>query len=395
MSDSVDEAYFENDSYIPLHTGEDSSKYLNALNPPVFLTSLHTFDNMADYQHNPNGAFVYGRYGNPNEKIVEEKIAALEHGKRAFLYPSGMGAASAAIMAVCKAGSHVVCVHNAYGCVGTFLEEYCKPDLNMDVTFVHGWSTDEIRDAIRDNTALIILESPGTATFSLVDLEAVSKIAKEKGIVTYIDNTYCSPIFQKPLTMGIDIVMHSATKYLGGHSDILGGVLVTSDDRLIERLKTLKTLFGGIMGPMEAWLLMRGLRTLPVRMKAHEAIALKVAQELEKDPHVKKVYYPGLPSHPQYELVKKQQSGSSGLLSFELNATTEEAVKVVEHMKVFKLGPSWGGFESLIVMPLWGKTDEYAAWYGASRGLIRIHCGLEGADVLLADLKQAFALLDE
>lgn len=379
------------DSFAALHAGEHPEQYLNAVNPPVFLTSLHTLGTIEEYGHSPEGTFLYGRYGNPNERIAEEKIAALEHGKQGFLYATGMAAATAAVLAVCRTGSHVVCVHNAYGPLQEFLEVFCRENMKIEVTFVHGFRTEEIEAAIRDNTAMIVLESPGTATFSVVDFEAVSELAKRKHIVTYTDNSYCSPVFQKPLDMGIDIVMHSATKYLGGHSDILGGVLVTSNEEIIEVLKKQKTWFGGMMGPMEAWLLMRGLRTLEVRMKAHQAAALSVANMLSEHPKVSKVYYPGLPDHPQASLIKKQQTGSSGLLSFEVKGSAEDAMKVVNTLRVFKIGPSWGGFESLSIMPLLHKDEEYAAWYGASRGIIRIHCGLEGAEILMADLEQALA----
>ena len=211
----------------------------------------------------------------------------------------------------------------------------------------------------------------------------------KKGIKTYIDNTYCTPIFQKPIEFGIDIMMHSCTKYLGGHSDLIGGVLVTSDEGTIARLSKQRTWFGGIIGPMEAWLIMRGLRTLPIRMKQHSETAQFIAETLEKNEKIKNVYYPGLKSHPQYELAQKQQTGSSGLLSFEIDGTEEQAVNFVNYLRVFKIGPSWGGYESLVVMPLLKNTEEYVKWYGGSKGLIRIHCGLEGAQVLLEDIAQA------
>lgn len=377
------------DEYVEAHVGEDRKRYLNSMAPPVFMTSLHALDTIEDYYNVPEGAYLYGRYGNPTVETCEKKIAALEHGKRAFLYASGMAAATSAVLAVCSTGSHVVCVHNAYGPLQSFLSDYCKPDLGMDVTFVHGDNFAEIKNAVRSNTAMIILESPGSATFSLVDLEAVSKLAKENGIITYIDNSYCSPIFQKPLDQGIDIVMHSCTKYLGGHSDLIGGVLVMKDQALIDRAAKMRPWLGGIIGPMEAWLMIRGIRTLSIRMKQHAEIAQKVAEELEKDPRIKKVYYPWLESHPQHDLAVRQQKACSGLLSIELNATPEKACKFVNELKLFKVGPSWGGYESLVVMPLYGNTDEYAQWYGASRGLIRLHCGLEGADLLLEDIKQA------
>ena len=381
------------DRIITARYADHNERFLNAVVPPVFMTSLHVFDKIEDYYDLPKGAFIYGRYSNPTVAIVEEKICALERGKRAFLYASGMAAASSAVMATCKAGDHVVCVHNAYGPLQEFLNDYCRTDLDIGVTFVHGYSTSEIAGAIQDNTTLLVLETPGTATFSLVNLAEVAELAKSKGILTYVDNSYCSPIFQKPLNLGIDIVMHSTTKYLGGHSDLIGGVLVTRDDNIIKKLEKQRPWFGGIIGPMEAWLIMRGLRTLDVRMHQHEKTAMKVAEALENNPKIKHVYYPGLESHPQYALAQKQQTGSSGLLSFDVDASPEKAVKVINRLKVFRIGPSWGGFESLAVMPLLKNTDEYCNWYGGTRGLIRIHCGLEGEDVLIQDLEQALEIV--
>ena len=180
---------------------------------------------------------------------------------------------------------------------------------------------------------------------------------------------------------------------MAGHSDLLGGVLVTSDPKIIDRLAQQRIWFGGILGPMEAWLLIRGMRTLGARMKQHAQTGQIVAEALEKNPKIKKVYYPGLKSHPQYELAKKQQVASSGLLSFEINASPEVAMQVVNRLKIFQIGPSWGGYESLVVMPLYGNTEEYVEWYGGSRGLIRIHCGLEGADVLLKDIEQSLEIV--
>ena len=371
--------YGNEDAYIALHYAENNKEYLRAVVPPIFMNSLHTFERIEDYYNVPEGAYLYGRYSNPTVEIVERKLAALEQGKRAFLYASGMAAATAAVMAVCRSGDHVVCVHNAYGPLQSFLIDYCSKDLDITVTFVRGDSLGEIQEAIQTNTSLIILETPGSATFSLVDLEQVAKLARANHIVTYVDNSYCSPIFQKPLSLGIDMVMHSTTKYLGGHSDLIGGVLVTSQERLMERLGQQRPWFGGIMGPMEAWLLMRGLRTLPVRMRQHEETALGIARALERNPRVKKVYYPGLESHPQYDLAKRQQTGSSGLLSFEVNASPAKAVQVINRLRVFQIGPSWGGHESLAIMPLLKNTDEYARWYGAK--------------VLLKDIEQALEII--
>ena len=381
------------ENMIVTHLADSYNSFLNAVTPPIFMNSLHICNSIEHYYDLPKDHYIYGRYGNPTVEIVEKKIAALESGSKAFMYASGMAAATAAVMGTCKSGDHVICVHNAYGPLQEFLNDYCSKELDINVTFVRGDILDEIKNAVQDNTSLIVLESPGTATFSLVDLAEVAKLANKNGIKTYIDNTYCTPIFQKPIELGIDIVMHSCTKYLGGHSDLIGGVLVTSDEKIIANLSKQRTWFGGIIGPMEAWLIMRGLRTLPIRMEHHSSTAQFIAESLEKNEKIKKVYYPGLKSHPQYELAQKQQTGSSGLLSFEINGTEEQAVNFVNHLKVFKIGPSWGGYESLVVMPLLKNTEEYVEWYGGSRGLIRIHCGFEGAQVLLKDITQALKTL--
>lgn len=389
----MDKPRWTDDRFITTHYADKSDQHLNAVVPPIFMSSLHLCDRIEDYYMLPAGAYLYGRYNNPTVETVEQKMAALERGSRAFLYASGMAASTATVMATCHAGSHVVCVHNAYGPLQSFLNDYCSTALDIGVTFVRGTSMKEIESAVRDNTALIVLESPGTATFSLVDLAAVAAFAKEKRIYTYVDNSYCSPIFQKPLTLGIDVVMHSCTKYLGGHSDLIGGVLVVRDEALIAKLAQQRPWFGGIMGPMEAWLMMRGLRTLDLRMRQHQANALEIAHMLEQHPKIKKVYYPGLESHPQYDLACRQQTGSSGLLSFEVKASPSKAAQVINRFQVFRIGPSWGGFESLAVMPLLKNTEEYTKWYGGSRGLIRIHCGLEGAEILKQDLEDALKII--
>mgnify|MGYP000997113621 CR=1 FL=1 len=245
---------------------------------------------------------------------------------------------------------------------------------------------------IRENTSLIILESPATFVFTVVDIKAIADIARRHGIKTYIDNTYCTPLFQKPLDLGVDIVMHTLSKYLGGHSDIIGGVLVSKDEELMRRIMgQLREWFGGIIGPMEAWLVLRGMRSLDARLYQHQKTAMAIAQFLENHPKVKKVNYTGLPSHPQHEIIKRQQTGHTGLMSIELNASPEEAVKFINNLHLFGKGCSWGGFESLALCPLYHCDAEELEFLQLkeSRGLIRLHCGLEGEDNLIADLKQA------
>ena len=384
--------YLSSPEMITSHYGEEYEKYYNAIVPPVFMNSLNVFEQIDDYfdaKVHDKHTYVYGRVQNPTVRILEDKIAALEHGVAAFAFASGMAAATTAVLSVVKTGQNIVCLRNAYGPLKNFVEKYCPVHLGTTLTYVQGNEVSEFEEAITDNTGLVILESPSSVVFTLQDVEAVSKIAHAHGAKVYIDNSFCTPIFSNPLDLGADIVMHTASKYMGGHSDVIGGVLAVRDEELANTIVTNRELFGGIIGPMEAWLVLRGLRTLSVRVKAHEKTAMQVAAYLEKHPKVDKVYYTGLKSHPQYALAQKQQRGNTGLMTFEIKGTTEDAKKVVNSLKVFKIGVSWGGFESLACMPHMRCDEQTCRWLGGGQHLIRIHCGLEGADALIADLEQA------
>ena len=384
--------YLSSPEMITSHYGEEYDKYYNAIVPPIFMNSLNVFNEIDDYFNakvHDKHTYVYGRVQNPTVRILEDKVAALEHGVAAFAFGSGMAAATTAVLSVVKTGDNIVCLRNAYGPLKNFVENYCPQHLGTTLTYVKGIEVSEFEEAITDNTSLVILESPSSVVFTLQDVEAVSQIAHAHGAKVYIDNSFCSPIFSNPLDMGADIVMHTASKYMGGHSDIIGGMLAVRDEELANAIVTNRELFGGIIGPMEAWLIIRGLRTLSVRVKAHEEVAMKVATYLENHPKVAKVYYTGLKSHPQYDLVQKQQKGSTGLMTFEIKGSTEDAKKVVNSLKVFKIGVSWGGFESLACMPHMRCDEQACQWLGGGQNLIRIHCGLEGVDALIADLAQA------
>ena len=384
--------YLSSPEMITSHYGEEYDKYYNAIVPPIFMNSLNVFNEIDDYFNakvHDKHTYVYGRVQNPTVRILEDKVAALEHGVAAFAFGSGMAAATTAVLSVVKTGDNIVCLRNAYGPLKNFVENYCPQHLGTTLTYVKGNEVSEFEQVITDNTSLVILESPSSVVFTLQDVEAVSQIAHAHGAKVYIDNSFCSPIFSNPLDMGADIVMHTASKYMGGHSDIIGGMLAVRDEELANAIVTNRELFGGIIGPMEAWLILRGLRTLSVRVKAHEEVAMKVAEYLENHPKVAKVYYTGLKSHPQYDLVQKQQKGSTGLMTFEIKGSTEDAKKVVNSLKVFKIGVSWGGFESLACMPHMRCDEKTCQWLGGGQNLIRIHCGLEGVDALIADLAQA------
>lgn len=381
----------ENEDLLALtHTGEDPHKYMGAVTPPVFLTSLHVFDSVDDYFDVDifKDEFYYGRASNPTVAILEKKIAALEHGKRAVVYSAGMAACTAVIMGVCKAGDHIICMKESYGPVRHLLSDFL-PKMNIQVTYVDGTKVSDFENAVLPNTTLIILESPSTLLYSIVDLKAVAGIAKKYGIKTYIDNTYSTPIFQKPLDLGIDYVMHTMTKYIGGHSDLIGGVVVSNDDDFMKQLMTQRDWFGSVMGPMEAWLAIRGLRTLDVRIRRHYESAQKVAEFLENHPKIKKVYYPGLSSHPNHDLAMKQMSGVSGLLTVEVDGDEKKTAAFVDGLKIFERGCSWGGFESLAIAYTYNWTDEQLAEYNLNRSIVRLHVGLEGADLLIDDLKQS------
>lgn len=373
------------------HVGEDPEKYMKSVTPPIFMNSLHVFDTVKDYFDVDifEDEFYYGRASNPTVAILEKKIAALEHGSRAVVFSAGMAACVAAILKICTAGSHVICIKESYGPVQHLLDEFLSPKYDVTVTYVDGRTVKEFEDAIRPETKMIILESPTTLLFNVVDLEGVAKLAKEHGIKTYIDNTYSTPIFQKPLDMGIDIVMHTMTKYIGGHSDLVGGVLVSKDEEFMREIMVQRDWFGGVLGPMEAWLAIRGLRTLDVRMQRHYETAMEVAKFLEKQPKVKRVFFTGLESHPQYELARKQQKGECGLMSLEIDGTLEETETFVNSLKLFEKGCSWGGFESLAIAYTYNWTEEQCAFLNVSRNIVRIHCGLEGTENLIADLQQA------
>ena len=386
--------YLKNDKLITSHYGEEFEHYYNAVVPPIFMNSLNVFETVDDYYDSDKTdkhVYCYGRVQNPTVRILEDKAAALEQGTGALAFASGMAAATTAVLTVCKAKSHVVCIRSAYGPLKTFLNEYCREHLDMSVTYVKGDDTEEFEHAVTDQTDLIILESPSSVVLSLQDIHAVSEIAKKHHAYVYIDNSFCTPIYQKPLLLGADIVMHTASKYMGGHSDIIGGVLAVKDEELMARLRKQRELLGGIIGPMEAWLIIRGLRTMEVRVERHQATAMEIAEFLESHPKVRKVYYPGLLSHPQHELMKRQQGGNTGLLSFEIKGSVEQAKEVAQRLKIFKIGVSWGGFESLVCMPHARQDAESCRFLGADQNVLRIHCGLEGAEVLKADLENALS----
>lgn len=380
------------------HYTDIPERFLGAVIPPIFQNSLFvypTFEKFSNALKKETQNYIYTRGNNPTVEIAEQKIAKLEKGESAKCFGSGMAAISSAILSSIKAGDHIISIKNIYGSSYRFLSSYL-PRFNVKTTFISGLSIEELRRTIRQNTKIIYLESPTTFTFQLQDLGEIAKLAKQRKIVTIIDNTWATPCFQNPLEMGIDFVIHSCSKYLAGHSDIVAGVIVGKKDRIDQISQSEYSLLGEILHPFDAWLLIRGLRTLSLRMERHFDSALKIANFLENHPKVLKVNYPLLPSYPQYQLVKKQLKGGSGLLSLELKTDNPEGIKkFVNSLKIFRLGVSWGGYESL-VLPIAAlgkdeKTEKMQRELGLSSYLIRLSVGLEDVKDLVFDLEQALS----
>lgn len=379
------------------HFGEDRSSYAGAVVPPIFQNSLFTYDSwdaISEAFDDRTNSFIYSRGNNPTVKIAQAKIAKLAGGENALLFASGMAAISAAVLHCVEPNGHVIAIKNLYGPANNLLFTYLKKKMKVSVTFVSGQDIAEFEAAIQANTQLIYLESPSSGIFSLQDIGGIAQLAKQKGIKTMIDNSWASPYFQQPLSMGIDIEVHSCSKYIGGHSDVVAGVVISNEEIINSIFRHEYEWIGGRIAPMDAWLITRSLRTLPIRMKAHEQNAMAVASYLEQHPAIEKVNYPGLKSFPQYELGQQQMTGYSGLLSFRLKTTDLEQVKTFfNSLEVFKIGVSWGGHESLIyalaISYVKELTVEQFAATGLAYGDMRISVGLEHVEDLIRDLGQA------
>ncbi|MEQ9437413.1 MAG: aminotransferase class I/II-fold pyridoxal phosphate-dependent enzyme [Cyclobacteriaceae bacterium] len=380
-----------------MHFGEERSAYEGAVVPPLFQNSLFTFESWEDidaaYEDRTNH-FIYSRGKNPTVSVAERKLALLAGAEKAQLFPSGMGAISAAIMHCLNAGDHVIAIKNIYGPANNLLVNYLKQKMGINVTYVLGDKVEDFESAIRDRTRLIYLESPSSAVFGLQDLAAVATLARSRNIRTIIDNTWATPIFQPALSMGIDLEVHSCSKYIGGHSDIIAGVVMGKAEDIDSIATREYEWLGAKTAPFEAWLILRSLRTLPVRLRQHQENAMKVARFLQTHSKIKIVRYPGLESFPQYALGQKQMSGYTGLMSFQLATEALEKIKAFfNSLQLFKIGVSWGGHESLIYAPaisyLKELSPEQFGAMGISLGDMRISVGLENADDLIRDLDAA------
>lgn len=371
-----------------IHAGQEPDAETGAVVVPIYQTSTYAQSAVGEHK-----GYEYSRTGNPTRSALERCIASLEGGRHGLAFASGM-AAESAIMQLLKPGDHTIAVDDLYGGTYRLFRRLLEP-MGLTFSFVDGSDLGALEAAFTEKTRMVWLESPTNPLLKLVDIAAVSRLAHERGALVVVDNTFMSPYLQQPLKLGADIVVHSATKFLGGHSDVVAGVLVVKTDELRERLAFIQNAVGAIPGPFDAWLVLRGIKTLAVRMREHDKNARLVAEFLAEHDRVERVYYPGLPSHPQHALANRQMSGYGGMISFEVHGGLAAARRLVERTRVFTLAESLGGVEALIELPA-AMTHasipaETRRAHGVADGLVRISVGIEDVADLISDLDRALS----
>lgn len=368
-----------------IHAGQEPDPATGAVTVPIYQTSTYAQEGLGRHK-----GFEYARTQNPTRSALEQNLAALENGQYGFAFASGM-AATNGVVTLLNAGDHVIVSDNTYG--GTFrLFDKVWKRFGLEFSYVDAREPQAVEDAARAETRMVFIETPTNPVMSIVDIEAVSEITRRRGIRLVVDNTFMSPYFQRPLDLGADIVVHSTTKYLNGHSDSVGGAVILNTEEDARAIAFIQNAAGAILSPMDSWLVMRGTKTLAVRMRQHDENGRQVAQFLSEHPKVKHVYYPGLKSHPQHELARRQMSGFGGMISFE-TGSLENARRVLEGVRLCTLGESLGGVETLISHP---ATMTHASVpepernrLGITDGLVRVSVGIEDAEDIMADLDQA------
>ncbi|MEK7667461.1 MAG: cystathionine gamma-synthase [Gemmatimonadota bacterium] len=370
-----------------IHAGQQPDPLAGAVTFPIFQTSTYVQDGLGKHK-----GYEYARTSNPTRQALERNVAALEGGTHGFAFASGMASVDS-VLKLLSAGDHVVCGENVYGGVHRLMDKILSR-MGLTFTFVDTRDPAQVEAAVTQRTRMLYAETPTNPMMRLADLAALGGIAKAHGLLFVVDNTFATPVFQRPFEFGADIVVHSTTKYLNGHSDMIGGLLIAQSDELAERLAFIQNSAGAVPGPFDCWLALRGTKTLPLRMKQHDASGRQIAEWLAADRRVRAVHYPGLPSHPQHDLARRQMSGFGGMMSIE-TGSLERAARIVERVKLFVLAESLGGVESLIGHP---ATMTHAAVPKAMReamgltdGLVRLSVGIEATEDLIADLDQALA----
>jgi cystathionine gamma-lyase / homocysteine desulfhydrase len=368
-----------------IHGGIPGDKTTGAVSFPIYQVSTYKQDDVGVHK-----GYEYSRTGNPTRFALEELIKDLEEGKRGFAFGSGM-AAITAVMMLFNSGDHIILTDDVYG--GTYrVMNKVLNRIGIESTFVDTTDLEAVKAAIQPNTKALYIETPTNPLLKVTDIKACAELAKENDLLTIVDNTFSTPYWQTPLTLGADMVLHSATKYLGGHSDVVAGVVVVNDEQLADDLHFVQNSTGGILGPQDSWLLVRGIKTLGLRMEAHEANTKKIVEFLSEHKSVEKIYYPGLETHPQHAIAKEQAGGFGGMVSFDVGSA-EKAAEVLSKVKYFTLAESLGAVESLISVPAKmthaSIPAERRAELGITDGLIRISVGIEDVEDLIEDLKQA------
>ncbi len=372
-----------------IHVGQEPDEMTGAVVPPIFATSTYVQQEIGKHK-----GYEYARVSNPTRDRLEENLAALENGIGAKVFSSGMAAINA-IVTTLKAGDHVVCGHNLYGGTPRLFNQVWA-DFGLEFSYVDTSDVRNVERGIQKNTRMVFIETPTNPLMALTDIQAVSRVCRSKQIELVVDNTFMSPYFQRPIELGADMVVHSTTKFLNGHSDGIGGVVVCTRQDQVEKLAFLQKAAGAILSPFECWLILRGVKTLAARMQQHDASGREVARFLAAHKKVKKVFYPGLPEHPQYELAKRQMSGFGAMISFETGSLSN-ANKMLRKVRVCSLGESLGGVETLISHP---ATMTHAALgekgrkaIGITDGLVRISVGIEDVEDIVEDLDQALGAM--
>jgi cystathionine gamma-lyase len=374
---------------LAIHAGQPPETMTGAVMTPIFQTS--TFAQASPGSHK---GYEYSRTDNPTRTSYQQCVAALEGAQHALAFSSGV-ATMDAILHTLKAGDHIICCDDVYGGTFRILDKVYR-QLGLDCTFVDLSDLKQTEAAIRPNTVLLWMETPTNPMLKVLDIATLAQLAKRKGMITVVDNTFMSPYFQKPLQLGADIVVHSVTKYINGHSDVVGGVLATNDHTLYSRLKFMQNAVGAIPSPMDCFLVLRGIKTLHVRMERHARNAMEIARYLEDHPQIERVIYPGLESHPQHALARQQMSGFGGMMSFFLKGNLQQTRTFLENLQLFTLAESLGGVESLIEHPATmthsGIPADHRKASGIHDNLIRISVGIEDAQDLISDLNQSLKL---
>lgn len=382
-----------------IHAGYSSKKHLGSLVPPLYQSSTFIFDSAEQGEKRFSGTeegFIYSRLGNPTVKILEDRIACLEKGESALAFSSGMAAVSAVLVALTKSGDHILCSQGVYGCTFGLLQ-LLESKYGVTHHFSMMDTKEKLEKEIRPNTTCIYIETPINPTMKLVDLELVVETAKKKGIPVVVDNTFSSPYLQTPLSQGCDVVIHSATKYICGHGDVLAGLVVGNKDFMSEVAKTTQKDIGGIISPFDAWLLLRGLKTLPIRMDRHCDNAWQIYEFLKSHPKIEAVFYPGDHQHPDYHIMKKQMRKPGGLISFSVKGDKETAQQLMNHLEMIKIAVSLGDAETLIQHPATMThavvPEKERVKMGIGNSLLRLSVGLEAVEDLQDDLNQALTKL--